>query len=96
MRTSSRSVISQNIHQQQLYLSCFDLQNSKIKYLEKMISNPLGFGFVFKCGPFLKSLLSLLPYCFCFIFAFLATKHVESLLPDQAFSLHPKHQKVKP
>ena len=30
----------------------------------------------FGCEPFLKSLLSLLQYCFCFVFCFLAPRHV--------------------
>ena len=35
--------------------------------------------FLFWCGPFLKSLLNLLQYCFCIMFSFfLATRHVES------------------
>ena len=36
------------------------------------------FFFFFGCGPFLKSLLNLLQYCFCFISGFLAMKHVGS------------------
>ena len=35
-------------------------------------------SFFFKHRPFLKSSLNLLQYCFCFIFCFLAMKHVVS------------------
>ena len=59
-------------------------------------SQPYGFGqpsipfflvFLFNHFSFyflLKSLLNLLQYCFCFLlcFGFLATRHVESWLPD--------------
>ena len=31
-----------------------------------------------KCGTLLKTLLNLLQYCFCFMFWFLATRHVGS------------------
>ena len=33
---------------------------------------------LFRCGPFLKSLLNLLLYCFCYMFWFLAKWHVGS------------------
>ena len=37
-----------------------------------------------KCGPFFKSLLNLLQYCFCFMFCFfLAWRYVRSYLPNQ-------------
>ena len=32
--------------------------------------------FFFWCGQFLKSLLNLLPYCFCFVLFFLVERHV--------------------
>ena len=38
----------------------------------------LFFKRFFWCGPFLKSLLNLLQYCFCFMFCFLAMRHVRS------------------
>ena len=46
------------------------------------------------CGPFLKSLLNLLQYCFCFMFCFLALRHVRSYL--QGSNLHLLHWKAKP
>ena len=53
----------------------------------------------FLCGPFLKSLLSLLQYCFCFFFfffiGFLAKRYVRSQLPDQEVNMHPLHWNVK-
>ena len=48
------------------------------------------------CGPFLKSLLNLLQYCFCCLrFGFLAARHVGSELPDQGSNPHPLHWKAK-
>ena len=49
----------------------------------------------FKCGPFLKSLLNLLQYCYCSVFSFLATRHVGSELPDQGLNLCRLLWKVK-
>ena len=53
--------------------------------------------FVFPCGPFLKSLLNLLQYCFCFMvcfcgvffFFFLATRHEGSYFPDRGWTHTP-------
>ena len=40
--------------------------------------------FFLRCGPFLKSILNLLQYCFCFLcFGFLAERHVGFSLPDE-------------
>ena len=36
-----------------------------------------------------------LQYCFCFVFCFLAKRHVGSWLPEQGSNLHPLHWKVK-
>ena len=45
---------------------------------------------------FFKSLLSLLQYCFYFMFlVFLAARHVKSWLPGQGSNPHPLHWKVK-
>ena len=64
----------------------------------------LKFFFFFWCEPFLKVLLSLFQYC-CHIYiyiyisfyvlGFLATRHVESLLPNQRSNAYPLHWKVK-
>ena len=45
--------------------------------------------FFFKCGPFLKSLLNLLQYCFCFMLCFfLAMKHSGILVPWSGIKPH--------
>ena len=44
--------------------------------------------FFFLCGPFLKSLLNLLCYCFCFFLLFICL-FVESQLPDKGLNPHP-------
>ena len=51
--------------------------------------------FVFWCGPFFKSLLNLLQYCFVLCFGFLVTRHVGSYLPYQGSNPHPLHWKAK-
>ena len=46
--------------------------------------------FFFCCGPFLKSLLNLLQYCFCFMFWFFYWEAcVGSSLPNQGLNVHP-------
>ena len=50
----------------------------------------LIFKDVFDVACFVKALLSLWQYCFCFTFwFFLATGHVESYIPGQASNLYP-------
>ena len=39
-------------------------------------------------------LLNLLQYSFCYVFCFMATRHVGSQLPDQGLNPHPLHWKV--
>ena len=41
-----------------------------------------------------QSLLSLLQFCFCFMFQFFGHRHVGSLLPGQGLNPHPLHQKA--
>ena len=71
---------------------------SRKRYLAILLILFLYFNFLdfFWCGPFLKSLLTLLQYCFCFMFwVFLAARHVGSYLPDQGANPHPLHWKVR-
>ena len=49
----------------------------------------------FWCESFLKSLLNLLQYCFCYVFLYLAMRHMGSQLPNQGLNLQPLHWKVK-
>ena len=42
-----------------------------------------------------ESLLNLLQYCYCFMFWFLAAKHVGSELPDQGSPPHPLYWKAE-
>ena len=56
------------------WLEIFPLRNLKL-----LIDCLFIFSRFFKCLSFLKSLLNLLQYCFCFMLTgFLAAKHVES------------------
>ena len=50
---------------------------------------------LFWCRPFSKPMLNLLPYCFHFMFVFLAKRHVGSYLPHQGSNPHSLHWKVK-
>ena len=50
------------------------------------------FKIFFSCGPFLKSSLNLLYYCFCFMYWIFGHKACEILAGNQ----HPLHWKVKP
>ena len=60
--------------------------------------HPLFKIFFFDVGHFLKFLLNLLQYCFCFMFCFvlfLATRQMGSQLPSQGSNPRPRHWKVK-
>ena len=43
----------------------------------------------------LKSLLTLLQYCFCFMFFYFGHEAGGYQLPDEGLQLHPLHWKVK-
>ena len=47
------------------------------------------------CGSFLKSLLNLLQYRFCFRFWFFGCETCGIIAPNQGSNLHPLHGKVK-
>ena len=53
------------------------------------------FFFFSGCGPFLKSLLNLLQYCFCFMFCFFGLEACGILVPRSGIELHPLHWKAK-
>ena len=55
----------------------------------------INFVKFFLCESFLKSLLNLLQYCFCYVFLYLAMRHVGSQLPHQGLNSQPLHWKVK-
>ena len=54
-----------------------------------------GFVFVFDVGHFLKFLLNLFQYCFCFALFFLAMRQVGFQLPNRGSNPCPRHWKVK-
>ena len=45
---------------------------------------------------FLKSLLNLLQYCFCFMFCFFCHKAWRISVPHQGLNMHPLHLEAKP
>ena len=56
------------------------------------------FLFIFKnflCGPFFKSLLSLLLYCFCFMFQLFGPEACGIFAPELALKPHSLYQKLK-
>ena len=54
-----------------------------------------SFSHFLKCGPFLRSLLNLLQYCFCFVLVFWPQGRWRSQLLNQESKVHPLHWKAK-